>query len=89
MINGYKDDQFFGPVVDGLENKWSTDFIEKLKLEKIVLIFRNDCKRLLSNGKVCVSRRNVSTILVIAQDSKVGGHLKFAKTLSLLSNFHW
>ena len=89
VINGYKDDQFFDPVVDGLENKWSTNFIEKLKLEKIVSMFRNDCKRLLYNGKVFVPRRSVSTILVIAHDSKVGGHLKFGKTLSLLSNFHW
>ena len=89
VIKEYKEDQFFGPVVDGLDGKWPTDVMKKLKLENILPMFRKDGQRLLYNGKVCVPRRCVSTILGIAHNARVGGHFKFTKTLSRLSNFHW
>jgi len=89
VISGYEEDQFFGPVVEALLDKWPEDAIEKLKLEKMLPMFRLDGKRLLYNGKVCVPRRCVATVLGIAHDARVGGHFKFAKTLSRLANFHW
>lgn len=89
VISGYEDDQFFGPIVKALNDKWPDDEKQKLKIEKLLPSFKFVGKRLLYMNKVCVPRKCVSTILDIAHDSRISGHFKFAKTMSRLSNFHW
>ena len=58
-------------------------------MEKMITMFRKDGKKLTYNGKLCVPRKSVSTILDLAHDCKTSGHFKFAKTMSRLDNFHW
>ena len=89
VIREYDDDQLFGPVARALNKKWSDNPKEKFRLKQLLPYFKLDGKRLFYNGKFCVPRKSVSTIMQIAHDSKVGGHFKFAKTMSRLSNFHW
>ena len=89
IINGYEDDQFFGPILRAMKGEFPEDQKQRLKIEKILPMFTYDGKRLKYQGKICVPRKNVSGILDIAHDSKLGGHFKFAKTMSRLSNFHW
>ncbi len=89
VIGEYDDDQLFGPVVKALNDKWPDKSKEKFRLKQLLPYFKVDGKRLFYNGKLCVPRKSVSTIMQIAHDSKVGGHFKFAKTMSRLSNFHW
>lgn len=55
----------------------------------MVLMFKLHGSRLFCSGRRCVPSMSVSDVLKIAHDSKVGGHLKIAKTLSRLSQFHW
>lgn len=43
---------------------------------------------MLYNGKRCVPRYFVSTILCITHDVRLGGIFKFLKTISRLANFH-
>ena len=89
VVTRYDDDQFFGPVVKALNGDFPDDKIQRYKIEKILPMFRKEGSRLFYNGKLCVPRRSVSTILQLAHDSKIGGHFKFLKTLSRLTKFHW
>ena len=89
VISGYDEDQFFGPILKALDGDWPKDMKQKLKIEKLRPLFRRDGKKLLYMNKICVPRKSVSTVLGIAHDSRVAGHFKFAKTMSMLSNFHW
>ena len=89
VIFGYEEDQFFGPIIRALRNEWPDNPKNRLKLEKLVPLFKLENKKLFYMNKVCVPRKCVSTLLQIAHDSQLGGHFKFAKTLSRLSNFHW
>ena len=90
VINGYEDDQFFGPIVKALNDEWPDDQKQKLKLEKMLPMFEYKDKKVeVHYGKICVSRKFVSTFLGIAHDSKLGGHFKLTKMLSRLKNFHW
>jgi len=88
VISGYEEDQFFGPIMKALDNEWPKDQKQKLKIEKLLPLFKREGKKLLYMNKVCVPRKSVSTILRFAHDSLVAGHFKFAKTMSRLSNFH-
>ena len=89
LITRYDEDQLFGPVVKAMEDKWPDDQIRRRELEKIVPMFKNDGKRLFYNEKLCITRKSVSEVLQLEHDSKICGHFKFAKTLSILSNFYW
>jgi len=89
VIQDYEDDQLFGPILKALEGKYPKDPKEKYRLEQLLPYFELKDRKLFYNGKLCVPRKSVSTILQIAHDSRVGGHFKFAKTMSRLSNFHW
>ena len=89
VISGYEDDQFFGPIVKALKDKWPKEQKQRLKIEKLIPLFKFEGKKLLYMNKVCVPRKCVSTVLGIAHDSRLAGHFKFAKTMSRLSNFHW
>ena len=89
VISGYEDDQFFGPIVKALNDECPDHPKKKLRIERILPMFEYRDKKLKYNGKVCVPRKCVSTILGIAHDSRLSGHFKLTKTLSRLSNFHW
>ena len=88
VIDGYEDDQFFGPILKAMNGEWPSSDKERFKMEKLIPLFNIEGKRLLYNGKFCVPRRSVSKILHIAHDFRISGHFKFAKTMSRLSNFH-
>lgn len=62
---------------------------EEKKLEKLIPMFRMEEERLFSNGRLCVPGNSVSKLLGIAQDSRIGGHFQFPKTISKLRNIHW
>jgi len=89
IISNYDEDQFFGPVVRAMKGTWPKDPKEALRLEKVLPMFKMNGVKLLYNGKLCVPRKSVASVLQIAHDSRLGGHFKFAKTMSRLSNFHW
>ena len=89
VITRYDDDQFFGPIVRAMDGKFPNDEVQKRKLEKVLPMFSRNGQKLLYNGKVCVPRRSVSSVLQLAHDSKISGHFKFLKTLSRLEKFHW
>jgi len=89
VIGRYEEDQFFGPIMKAINGEFPKSAKEKFRIEKLLPSFEKNGSKLLYNGKVCVPRKSISTILNIAHDSKLGGHFKFAKTMSRLSNFHW
>lgn len=55
-------------------------------LKPFTTFFERKDKRLF-NGKVCIPINSVSILLIVANSSKVRGHVKFAKTKSWLSSF--
>lgn len=90
ILKNYEDDQFFGPVVRAMRNEWPMHEHGKRQLERMLPYFTKDndgC--LLYQGKMCLPRRSIASILQVAHDSKIGGHFGLAKTMSRLSNFHW
>lgn len=89
VISEYENDQFFGPIVRALSDKWPDDPKMRLKIEKMLPIFEYLDKKLKYNGKICVPRECVRTVFGIAHDSQLGGHFKLAKNLSRLTNFYW
>lgn len=89
VIMSYDEDQFFRPIVRALDGTWPEDPKQKKKVEELLPMFRMEDGKLLYNGMLCVPRKSVSTILQIAHDARVGGHFKYAKTMSRLTNFHW
>lgn len=47
-----------------------------------------DGKRILYRRKLCIPRNAIYIELNMAQDSRSNGHLKFAKTIVRINNFH-
>ena len=46
LINGYEDDQFFGPIVKALNDEWPDDPKQRMKLEKMLPLFEFKDKKL-------------------------------------------
>ena len=89
VIGSYDDDRFFGPLIRAKQGENIEDGLLRKRLIRLLPLYYLDGKRLLYNGKVCVPRKAVSSVLQLAHDSKVAGHFGFSKTLSRLKNFHW
>ena len=45
-ISGYEDDQFFGPIVRALNDKWPDDPKKRLRIERILPMFEYKDKKL-------------------------------------------
>ena len=56
VIGEYDDDQLFGPIVRALNNTWSDNPKEKIRLKQLLPYFKLGGKRLFYNGKLCVPR---------------------------------
>lgn len=89
VIFEHKDDRFFRPIVKALGDEWPNDSKQRLKLEKLLLLSKLTDKKFLCLNKTWAPGKFLCSLLVIAHDSKPGGHFKFAKTLSRLSILHW
>ncbi len=59
------------------------------KVEKLLPLFHLDGNKLLYQGKLCVPRKAISTVMQLAHDAKTAGHFGYLKTLSRLKNYHW
>jgi len=89
ILGNYENDQFFGPIVKALEGAESSNGKQNEFIKRVLPMFERDGARLLYQGKLCVPRRAVSSILHMAHDSKIAGHFGFSKTMSRLENYHW
>lgn len=72
-----------------MNGEWTEYPKQKGQIEEIVLYFKMNGKKILYNGNLRLPGTSVSKILGLAHHSKVSGHLKFAKTMSRITNFHW
>lgn len=79
VMSRYEEDECLGPVLKALNCQWPIEEKKKVRLEKHVPIHKLHGRRLMYNGKICVPRKSVSTILEAAHDSKNGGHFQFAR----------
>ena len=85
-----KDDQYFAPILAFLSGKLPQSSLIRKKVEGLIDMYDKDPEDLLwYRGKLCIPRKYVKTILQYAHDSKVGGHLGFAKTVGRLEAFYW
>lgn len=62
---------------------------ERLKMGKMIPVFRMQYDRHLYIGKICVLWKSESTIIQMAYDSKLGSHFNFAKRKTELSKLYW
>ena len=65
------------------------DPVKRKKFEKLATQFHLDGNKLIYEGKICVPRKSVKTVLHMAHDCKIAGHFGFYKTLTILKNFYW
>ncbi len=89
IIGGYEDDKFYGAILKGLKGEEISDEMLKRKVEKLLPLFHLDGNKLLYQGKLCVPRKAIATIMQLAHDAKTAGHFGYFKTLSRLKNYHW
>lgn len=89
ITDGYKEDEFYGPLIKVMNKEVLKDPVKMKKFEKLATHFHEDGKRLIYEGKICVPRKSVKQILQMAHDCKVAGHFAVYKTLARLKNFYW
>lgn len=89
VIFSYEDDCFFGPIGKALSGEWPTTAKIKVKVKNTVPIFTFYSKNLLNKSKLYVPRKLISAVMHMAHDSKITGHLKFAKTMVMFDQSHW
>ncbi len=63
VIGSYKNDQFFGPIVQTMNGKEIDDPVKKNQVAHLTHLFDRDGKRLLYVGKLCIPRTSVPPIL--------------------------
>ncbi len=66
-----------------------SDHVQRKKIDILLPLFHKDGSKLLYEGKLCVPRKSISTIMQLARDARTLGHFGFLKTLSQLKNYHW
>ena len=89
ITDAYADDKLYGNVLKVMDGEKVDDEVMRKKVQKILPLFRREGKKLYYEGKLCVPRKSISTILQLAHDAKTSGHFGYLKTLSRLKNFHW
>lgn len=89
VLGSYEEDQFFGPILKALRNGWPQDEVKKNQVQMLLPSFRHERKKLFYFDKLCIPRKAVAKILELAHDSTIGGHFRFAKTISRLAKYHW
>ena len=62
--------------------------MQRRKIESLLQQYHIDGKRLLYEGKTCVTRKSMPKIQQMAHDAKASGHFGFLKTMSRLNMFH-
>lgn len=70
----------------------SQDFsvqIKDGKFKSLVRMYHRDGKKLLYDGKLCITRKSVPEITHIAHDSDISRRFGYFKTLSRLKNVYW
>lgn len=87
--NGYASDKFFNSIIEALNGKFPKDPVQAKKLKILLPSFLYSNDNLYFEENICVPRQNIREILRRAHDSPLGGHFRFAKTLSRLEKFHW
>ena len=85
----YEEDSFFGSVCKVLKGEKLSNEFQQRKIDRILPSFHFHENKLLYDGKICVPRKSISSILQLAHDSKTSGHFGYLKTLLRLKNFHW
>ena len=89
ITEAYKDDEFYGPLISVIKKKVLQDPVKRKKFEKLATNFHLDGNKLIYEGKICVPRKSVKSILHMAHDCKIAGHFGYYKTLSRLKSFYW
>ena len=89
ITNGYEDDKFYGPIWRALNGEEIASGTLQKKVENLLPSFHCDGAKLLYEGKLCVPRKAISSVMQLAHDAKTAGHFGYLKTLSRLKNYHW
>ena len=59
------------------------------KIDSLLPLFNLHGSKLLYEGKLCVPRNAISTVLELAHDAKSAGHFGYIKTLSRFGSYLW
>lgn len=70
----YECDQFFGPVYLELGNIWSEYKEMRLKLERMIPLFKLEGHLIILNDNICIPREYVREVLQRTHDSAMAGH---------------
>ena len=89
IIGSYDRDNLYGLVNRSLKGEEISNEAQRRMSEGLLAFFHLHGKRLLYEGKICVPRKSVSSVLEIVHDEKAAGHLGFSKTMSGLKIFYW
>lgn len=87
-LDGINDNQAFGPIWRALNRNWPDDSKKKMRLEILIPNFIRSGNWFLYREKTCVPSKAVKNILDMAHDSRIYGHVGFAKALGRLEKFH-
>ena len=75
ISDGYKEDEFYSPLIKVLNDEVLKDPVKMKKFEKLATHFHHGGNRLIYEGKICVPRKSVNQILQMAHDCKDAGHI--------------
>lgn len=87
--DNYNGDQFFSPIIKALKGDLPKEPVTCERIKFLLPHFRQEEGILYYKDMVCVPRKNVTELLQMAHNDKLGGHFSFIKTLSRLEIFHW
>ncbi len=65
------------------------DEVVRRKIDKLLTLFHYEDGKPMYQGKLCVPRKAISTVMQLAHDARTAGHFGCLKTLSRLRNYHW
>ena len=65
------------------------DQVLSRKIDELLPLFHKDGSKLLYEGKLCIPRKSISTVMQLAYDVKTSGHFGYLKTILRLKNYQW
>lgn len=85
----YASDKLFSPVNSAPLGHFPSHPVQRNPLQRILPSFTLQNGKVLYKGRLCVLRRNVGDVLLLAQDESPSGIFGLRKTLTRIEKFHW
>ncbi len=74
FLSAYEEDKFYGAAIKRTKGKYVPDKMVIRKIDKLFIFFHNEDGKPMYQGKLCVPRKSISTVMQLARDARIADH---------------